>query len=242
MKIGDSRRVGAAQKAAPAARTMPAAEAARAARADSPAAVAEIMGIPEAEFTPKVQAAIMALMAEVEKLRQELHQSQQRVIYLEQLADQDSLTPVINRRAFVRELSRMMSFAERYGAPSSMVYFDVNGLKAINDTLGHAAGDAVLAEVAQTLVKNVRESDVVGRLGGDEFGVILAYADQPTANEKGAALAAAVAERPVAWADRSINVTVSWGAHSFQDGDAAGALDAADRAMYERKKLGRKPA
>ena len=91
------------------------------------------MGIPEAEFTPKVRAAIMALMEEVDRLRRELQQTPARIAYLEQLADEDSLPPIANRRAFVRELSRMMSFAERYDTPASVIYFDVNDLKVIND-------------------------------------------------------------------------------------------------------------
>ncbi|MBI3453370.1 MAG: GGDEF domain-containing protein [Rhodospirillales bacterium] len=195
------------------------------------------MEIPEAEFTPKVRAAIMALMAEVEKLRRELQQNQSRIAYLEDLADQDTLTPVANRRAFVRELSRMQSFAERYDTPSSVIYFDVNGLKKINDTLGHGAGDAVLAHVANSLVQNIRDSDFVGRLGGDEFGVILAYTDQIKANEKAASLAEAISSQSVTWEDNKIAVAVSYGTYAFRGGeDAARAIDAADRAMYARKK------
>jgi diguanylate cyclase (GGDEF)-like protein len=246
MKVDDNKRVGGPQPVgATTRRTTGGAARQSAATAEArPAAVtASVMGIPEAEFTPKVRAAIVALMEEVDKLRRELQQSQSRITYLEQLADQDSLTPIANRRAFVRELSRMMSFAERYNTPSSVIYFDVNDLKVINDTLGHAAGDAVIAEVAQTLVKHVRDSDFVGRLGGDEFGVILAYTDQTTANEKAAALAAAIAAHPVTWQGKTINISASWGAHSFQGGtDPAGALDAADRAMYARKKERTKPA
>lgn len=247
MKVGDNK-VGGGKAVEPVARKTTAAaggakrQSAVAGPAE-PAVTTQVMGIPEAEFTPKVRAAILALMEEVDKLRRELQQSQQRIGYLEQLADQDALMPIANRRAFVRELSRMMSFAERYDTPSSVIYFDVNDLKVINDTLGHAAGDAVLAEVAQVLLKNVRDSDFVGRLGGDEFGVILAYADQTVANEKALALGAAIAAHPVTWKDKTINVSAAWGAHSFRGGgDPAGALDAADRAMYARKKERTKPA
>jgi diguanylate cyclase (GGDEF)-like protein len=78
-----------------------------------------------------------------------------------------------------------MAFSERYDSPSSLVYFDVNGLKPINDSHGHSAGDADLMRIAGVLVKNVRESDVVGRLGGDEFSIILSQADGATAAKKG---------------------------------------------------------
>lgn len=206
---------------------------------------ASILDIPEAEFTPKVRAAITALMGEVDRLRRDLQQSQARIAHLEQLADQDPLTPVANRRAFVRELTRMMAFADRYDAVSSLVYFDLNGLKPVNDSYGHAAGDAVIAYVARVLVQNVRDSDVVGRLGGDEFGVLLAYTDEAGAREKATVLAEAVAAQPVDWNGVLIPTSVSWGVHTFRNGDkahealdaAAQAIDAADRAMYAQKKV-----
>ena len=200
----------------------------------------EILGIPESEFTPKVRDAIMKLMAEVDSLRRELQTSKKRIENLEKLADTDSLTPVPNRRAFVRELSRMMLFAERYSAPASVVFFDLDGLKQINDTHGHAAGDAAIIHVAEVLSANIRDSDFVGRLGGDEFGVILPYADEPAAAAKGSSLAQAVSAKPVDWKGTPLTVKVSFGAQAVTPGmDAAGALDAADRAMYAQKRRSR---
>src|SRR3546814_5559116 len=102
-------------------------------------------------------------MAEVYALRQELEEVRQRAGYLEQLADQDTLEPVLNRRAFIRALGRMAAFDERYGAAGAVLYFDVNGLKALNDTHGHAAGDAVLKRVCEILLRATRASDVAGR-------------------------------------------------------------------------------
>ncbi|MGB8273846.1 MAG: GGDEF domain-containing protein [Alphaproteobacteria bacterium] len=197
-----------------------------------------ILSIPEHELTPKVRTAILRLMEEVDHLRRELEQSRARIAYLENLADQDTLLPVANRRAFVRELTRMMAFAERYRAPASLLYFDINAMKDVNDTHGHGGGDAALKHVADVLLKNTRSSDVVGRLGGDEFAVILANADQATANEKATLLAAAIENAPFEWHGKQIGLTVSVGAYTFRGGENAGeALDAADRAMYERKQL-----
>ena len=203
----------------------------------APQDAASVMGIPEAEFTPKVRQAIMALMAEVDALRRDLQKTQSRLKNLEQIADQDTLTPIPNRRAFVRELSRMMSFAERYGTPSAVVYFDVNGLKQINDTLGHAAGDAALTRIAEVLDTNIRDSDTVGRLGGDEFGVILAHADEAQANEKAGSLAKAISDTDFRWQSKRVQLSVSWGSYAFTSGgDPSHALDAADREMYARKR------
>jgi diguanylate cyclase (GGDEF)-like protein len=201
-----------------------------------------VMGIPENELTPKVREAIQMLMAEVQRLRRELESGRARIGYLEKLADEDSLTPVINRRAFVRELSRMMAYAERYRAPGSVVYFDINGMKAINDRLGHAAGDAALRFVADRLLQNVRESDAVGRLGGDEFGVILTHADENVARDKGAALAAAIESGEFSWQGQPVHLSAAYGTFTFHGGgDAAAALDAADQDMYGRKQQ-RSPA
>jgi len=196
-----------------------------------------VMGIPEHELTPKVREAIQMLMAEVQRLRREVEAGRARIGYLEKLADEDSLTPLINRRAFVRELSRMLAYAERYGAPGSVLYFDINGMKSINDRFGHAAGDAALRFVADRLLQNVRESDAVGRLGGDEFAVILAHADEAVARDKGAALAAAIGKGDFAWQGQPIPLSAAYGAFTFHGGgDAAAALDAADQDMYGRKK------
>jgi diguanylate cyclase (GGDEF)-like protein len=198
--------------------------------------VTSIAGLDETELTPNVRAAITGLMAEVDRLRQELNDAKARNAYLEKLADEDALMPVANRRAFVRELSRLMSFAERYGSPSSVIYFDINGMKRINDTHGHAAGDAALFHVAKLLVDNVRSSDVVGRLGGDEFGVLLVQTDQSTAEVKAAKLAETIGNTAVPWNSVELTVTAAWGVHTFAGQEnAAQALDAADRAMYRRK-------
>ncbi len=196
-----------------------------------------MLGIPANEMTPKVQQAIMALVQEVESLRQELARTHARLSEMERLADEDSLAPVPNRRAFVRELSRMISFTERYGGVNSLIYFDVNGLKQINDHFGHSAGDALLVHVAEFLTRNVRESDIVARLGGDEFGILLAQAPEERAHAKAASLAQTLEESSFVWDGHRIPVHAAYGVYAFTAGvDVKTALDAADRAMYERKR------
>jgi len=204
---------------------------------------ASVMGIPEAEWTPHVRAAITMLMEEVGRLRDELRLTKRRISDLEELADTDALLPLINRRAFVRELSRMMSYAERYGTPHTLIYFDLNGMKAINDGHGHAAGDAALIHVAGVLNESTRESDVTGRLGGDEFGVLLAQADETTAREKAQALAERISAEGVPWQGETLALTVAYGVHPIRRGqDVDDALQEADRAMYANKSQGRKAA
>jgi diguanylate cyclase (GGDEF)-like protein len=190
---------------------------------------------PGVATTPELR----ALVEEREALRRELADARTQIAQLERLADEDALTPIANRRAFVRELTRMIAFTKRYGVPSSVVYFDVNGMKQINDNHGHPAGDAALRLVAKALLDNVRSSDVVGRLGGDEFGVILAHTNQEQANAKADALAEAIGAAPLRWGGVDIRVSAAHGVYSFAGGDDAHvAIEAADRAMYRQKRAG----
>lgn len=199
--------------------------------------VSAVSGIPESEFTPRVRDAIMRLMSEVERLRHELTGTKRRLEELETMADQDALLPILNRRAFVREMSRIMSFAERYSLPASLLYFDLDHFKDINDRHGHAAGDAVLAHVSRVLTENVRESDIVGRLGGDEFGVILAKADEEQASRKSESMAELISTKPTVWENLTLGITCTHGAYTFRPGESANqAIAKADEAMYSRKR------
>ncbi|HVV26973.1 MAG TPA: GGDEF domain-containing protein [Rhizomicrobium sp.] len=217
------------------ARRVSAAEALSAAEIAQPAA--SVLGIPEDEFTPRVRDAIMGLMSEVNALRRELNQTRSRLDEMEKAADQDGMLPLLNRRAFVRELTRHIAAADRYRTPASLVYFDLNHLKRTNDTYGHAAGDAVLAHFADVLLTHVRESDCVGRLGGDEFGVLLSHADQDRALKKADALAQALKASPTQWNGHSIPVSFAYGAFELKPGDTpATAMARADQAMYAQKK------
>lgn len=200
---------------------------------------ASIMGIPEEELTPRVRDALMRLMGEVDQLRREMSQIQERLRESEQLADRDPLIPVLNRRAFVRELSRVVAYARRYNEPAGLVYFDLDNFKQVNDAHGHAAGDAALHHLADLILANVRETDILGRIGGDELGLILARADEETAKAKAVQLADLVRSRPLAYGDKEISLSISVGAVSFTGEDGPDeALARADRAMYEAKRKG----
>jgi diguanylate cyclase (GGDEF)-like protein len=204
---------------------------------------ASVLGIPEDEFTPKVRDAIMGLMNEVENLRRELGQTRARLDEVEKSADQDGMLPLLNRRAFVRELTRYIAFTGRYNTPASLIYFDLNHLKKTNDTYGHAAGDAVLSHFAEVLQSHVRDSDCVGRLGGDEFGVLLSHANQDQALKKAATLAAALEASPTNWNGNSISISFAYGAFELKSGDNPDtAMARADQAMYEQKKSQRNAA
>lgn len=199
--------------------------------------VTSIMGIPETELTPKVREAIMTLMGEVDRLRREMEETRRRLQDAEAVADQDTLMPILNRRAFVRELSRTISYSQRYKAEASLIYFDLNGFKAVNDRLGHAAGDSVLRHVSGLLLSNVRDSDIVGRLGGDEFGVILARGGEHEAQNKAESLSELIRTRPTVFDGQDIPISVAAGVTAFSaDEDPAAAIARADEAMYAKKR------
>ncbi|HEX3887314.1 MAG TPA: GGDEF domain-containing protein [Phenylobacterium sp.] len=206
-------------------------------RPATPVDTTEFLGISEIEMTPAVQAAIQGLMGEIDDLRGEVGRLKGRLAEVEDLADRDALTPLLNRRALLRELARIRTFAQRYGSPASLVYFDLDDLKGVNDRLGHAAGDAALKAVAERLQQHVRESDIVGRMGGDEFAVILAQADRPTAEAKAAALARAIEAEPLKFGDWSAPLHISWGVREItQDAEPEALVAEADQAMYARKR------
>lgn len=196
-----------------------------------------IMGIPAGEVTEKVRKAIMMLMSEVDSMRKDLELAHRKISELERLADQDSLLAISNRRAFVREMTRMISYSQRYGINSSLIYLDLNDLKKINDTYGHQAGDTALSHMANIIVRNLRDSDIVGRLGGDEFGIILPKADEKTARKKARLLVGAITNTPLDWQGRKVTLKVAYGIHPLMGHESADqALDKADQNMYAHKR------
>jgi len=196
-----------------------------------------ISGIPENELTPRVREALFKLMDEVRALRVELASARSDMQELKTLAETDPLLGVLNRRAFVKELNRALAVVERYGTPASLVFIDLNDLKKINDDHGHAAGDQALAHIAQILENNIRDTDVFGRLGGDEFGLILSHANVEIANAKSDMLRALVAETPVTINGEEHHLDIACGAVALgKSRTAEEALDAADAEMYAKKR------
>ena len=181
-------------------------------------------------------AAPVRLVAEVERLQAELAAMRAKLAELEANANIDPLLDIFNRRGFERELRRALSFVTRYGTQAALVYLDLDGFKPVNDTHGHAAGDAVLKAVAAMLTRNVRASDTVARLGGDEFAVLLWNLGAAAAAAKAAALEQVIGAAPVPWNGTMVSVGASAGFTLVSPRDEADAvLSRADQAMYARK-------
>ena len=185
---------------------------------------------------PPSRAAAMQLAAEVERLAAELQASHTRITELEARIDVDPLTETLNRRGFERELTRSLAYVKRYAVSAALVYLDLDDFKPVNDRHGHAAGDAVLKAIAATLVRHVRASDVVARIGGDEFVVLLWNVTDADAAAKASALEAAVYATPVRWGASTLVVGASAGLSIIGPLDtSAEVLARADAAMYARK-------
>jgi diguanylate cyclase (GGDEF)-like protein len=136
----------------------------------------------------------------------------------------------------MRELERLISRVDRYGIGAAMLFVDVDGLKMINDTFGHRAGDESLIEVANLLSKGVRHSDVVARIGGDEFGVLLESADEQSAQETAARLIDQISSCEFKHDGETLPLSVAIGVGMIDALDTAEAvMDRADEAMYRRK-------
>jgi len=170
-------------------------------------------------------------------LNQEIARLRLRVIELEHAADTDPLIPVYNRRAFIREVKRAQTVKSRYNMVSSLIFFDLNGFKAINDCFGHAVGDALLQKVGESLTNAVRDCDMVARLGGDEFGVLLFKSTPDVARAKAAALACHIAAQTIETPQGEVSVSTAWGvAACDSDFTTEEILDRADREMYLSKR------
>ncbi|MEX0973170.1 MAG: EAL domain-containing protein [Solirubrobacterales bacterium] len=189
--------------------------------------------------------AIKAVLAKLEDddralLLAALERAERTESELRYLADHDSLTGLLDRRRFRAELDQHVSFSARYGGQGAVMVVDIDGLKAVNDSLGHHSGDNLIRQVAEVMRERVRGTDIVARLSGDEFAILMPQTDTEGALQLGEDLRAQVAEsvRP---APQLEAITISVGITMFGGGKggAEAVLAAADQAMYRAKEGGR---
>jgi diguanylate cyclase (GGDEF)-like protein len=165
----------------------------------------------------------------------------ERMQELARQASQDSLTGLKNRRRFEEDLRTELARSHRYQTPGALLMLDLDRFKRVNDTLGHGAGDRLLAEIAEILQARARQTDVVARLGGDEFAIVLPRCEIGEARAVAAEVAAATREHVFA-IDELPEITASIGIAPFGAGQRLSyetVLARADAAMYEAKEDGR---
>ncbi|WP_395622234.1 GGDEF domain-containing protein [Sphingomonas daechungensis] len=176
------------------------------------------------------------LLAEVRRLKAEIAQLQERVELLDRLAYQDVLIDLPNRRGFMRHLEAAIDRVSRYDDSAAMLFVDIDGLKMINDTFGHQAGDEALMQVADMLAKGVRKSDCVARLGGDEFGILLERVNEVGASETADRLVSMIADCEFCFQGTCLPLSVAIGISVIEPNDQPEAVMArADLAMYRQK-------
>jgi diguanylate cyclase (GGDEF)-like protein/PAS domain S-box-containing protein len=161
---------------------------------------------------------------------------------LHHLAEHDPMTGLPNRTSFKSTLNRHVATVARHGQSGALLVLDLDHFKQINDTLGHPAGDELMVSLADVLRRHVLSTDVIGRLGGDEFGVMLPYATLEQAGEMAASLLDAVrSEATVLTGSNRRKVTTSIGVAMFDRTTPSGSdiLVNADLAMYDAKEAGR---
>jgi diguanylate cyclase (GGDEF)-like protein len=185
---------------------------------------------------PRSPAATQDAKPVIRRLRTQLARALARIEELEASADTDFLLQIPNRRGFERELDRSIAYIKRYHASGALIVLDVDRLKPINDSFGHAAGDQVLKGVVATLLQQVRSSDVIGRLGGDEFAILLWNLTETDARVKAASLEQAIDALSFTFRGRTVTAGASAGVAVLgPQTDAGRALEQADSAMYVRK-------
>ncbi|WP_337843241.1 diguanylate cyclase [Rheinheimera sp.] len=167
---------------------------------------------------------------------------QQAMAQLEQSNRLDGLTQCLNRRFWEQQLKLEVQRAERYQTPLSLLLFDLDRFKQLNDRYGHQGGDFVLVELAAQVKQLLRDSDWFGRYGGEEFGIVLTNTDKAGAFEVAQRLCQQIAATSFHYQQHKIQVTLSIGVAVLQNFDERAAeqlISAADQALYQAKRSGR---
>lgn len=176
------------------------------------------------------------LEQEIERLRGEVVRLEQKVEQLDRMAHEDALVPLPNRRGFMRQLDNLIHRVNRYGDSAALLFIDIDGLKMINDSFGHPAGDEALIKVSELLQGGVRASDCVARIGGDEFAILLEHAEEASARETAARLANDVARCGMKQDGAELPLSIAVGVAMIGPEDQADEVIArADAEMYRAK-------
>ncbi len=189
------------------------------------------------DLTPTQLRLLAGLLSERHKLLETIQVMNDALEDARTDADHDAMVPVYNRRAFMRELSKQLSFCYRYETRACLIYMDLDQFKMINDRFGHSTGDAALKTFGEILIAHTRESDLIGRLGGDEFAILLINADEAAGRQKAAMFAEDVEKLQFGNNEAPLGFGLSCGVVEWKRGEPADKLiNRADEAMYAEKR------
>jgi diguanylate cyclase (GGDEF)-like protein/PAS domain S-box-containing protein len=160
---------------------------------------------------------------------------------LRELADRDGLTGLLNRRKFEEHLAQQVALVDRYGGEAAMLLIDIDSLKDVNDTLGHACGDEMIRNVGAVVASRMRATDLLARVGGDEFAVLLPHTAEADARAVANDLLATIHSQDLVLSGHHLRPSVSIGVAAFETGAVASddVMVAADLGLYEAKDAGR---
>ncbi|SCA55731.1 hypothetical protein MTBPR1_120037 [Candidatus Terasakiella magnetica] len=197
--------------------------------------VTSFMNIPEGELTPAVTDAIIVLMEEMEDLREELAMTHHLEMKLSSSVDKHSDLPVLTRHALAREISVIASQIQRSGSAATFVYFQISNFSVIKERFGLLAGETVIREAAEILKTQLRETDRIGTLGGDGFGIVMALSDEKSALEKIRHLEKRVKQGPIMYDGHILDAEVAYGLHSLHLTEEVDVvLKEADKDLHRR--------
>jgi diguanylate cyclase (GGDEF)-like protein len=172
-------------------------------------------------------------MAEAEK---RIERQKKRIKYLESLSVTDELTQLLNRRGFMKQLRYSLSITRRSKVGGSLMILDLNKFKEINDEYGHSAGDSLLKSIGSCLLEIVRETDVVGRIGGDEFSILMPGAGPGIVTKRINEIHNSINQLKFQWNKKNLHISISIGRCDYDSNDNENQiLEVADLSMYRQK-------
>ncbi len=171
----------------------------------------------DAALTPEQRQVWNQMRAELVDAREKLTVQEKKIQMLQADAPEGHVHSVLSRPDFNREVARMLAFDERYGGTSSVLYYDFENLDEITARFGKSVANAAVHEIGTILMKQVRGSDVVGRLATDEFGILLMRCDNDAAWKKGKVVAQALQSQLTEVHGCKIEIAISYGAYTFRD-------------------------
>jgi GGDEF domain-containing protein len=186
--------------------------------------VTSLLGMPDGDLPAPVQACIAALMDEVERLRNELAQVRRHEAMLRDLADHHPTLPVQHRRAFLRELTKLLAQAGRSGLGGTVLHLHIVGIEALRDAQGPEAAEAALAKAIEILRSETEPADALGYLEGGNFALALALLGEVEAQSKAHQLAQRLTAMPFLWNGARPALSVTWSGVPFDPSQEADAL------------------
>ena len=194
-----------------------------------------------ARLSKMVKAQTAVLMKTKKALEKELEERKELEKHLKYQASTDPLTNLLNRRSFFERCNSEIKYAMRYNTELSLLIIDIDKFKIVNDTYGHQAGDQAIKSIAEEITETIRTTDILARIGGEEFAVLMPMTESEPAHQLGERIRLNIAQKEMNFEDHILQITVSIGLATLQkeDPDIQSVFKRSDQALYNAKENGR---